>query len=239
MNSIENSNKRDLWFELYKYLAWSVTLFVTVFLLLSAFAVKVEYNWATFCSISSAILGIAYVLTIRNPKNYTGFYLGVLSSALLGIQFYLTRSYDLTVLYFFVFIPFQIISIIEWTRPSKKHSLEKPSYLKWSGKITAFSVFVVFAVLDYFVNDFWLNTDASTALKIISGVLVATCILANFLLIGKRIDAWLYWLAYSFTGIILALVIKNYYNLLLFTIFFIINAVSTRSWMSEYRKSKS
>ena len=60
--------------------------------------------------IPASIIGVAYILTVRDPHNYTGFFAGVFMSVLLGIQFLLQNQYDSAFLYFFVFIPFQEIS---------------------------------------------------------------------------------------------------------------------------------
>ena len=45
-----------------------------------------------------------------------GFYAGIVMSTLLGVQFTLQGNYDSTFLYFFVFIPFQMMSIYKWSR---------------------------------------------------------------------------------------------------------------------------
>ena len=84
------------------------------------------FNQPAFCvGIPASIIGVAYILSIKNPANYTGFYLGVGSSALLGVQFYLNGLFDLTFLYFVVFIPFQIMAIMSWKKGSKTQKEER------------------------------------------------------------------------------------------------------------------
>ena len=73
-------------------------------------------NTAWLVGIPASIIGVAYILTVRDPKNYTGFFAGIVMSFLLGIQFLLQEQYDSTFLYFFVFIPFQMMSIYKWSR---------------------------------------------------------------------------------------------------------------------------
>ena len=97
----------------------AIVLFVLLVEGLVLFNVAVAYDAVFMISIAASIVGVAYVLTIRNPQNYTGFYLGIVSSALLGIQFYLLGSYDLTFLYFLVFIPFQVMAIYTWLKADK------------------------------------------------------------------------------------------------------------------------
>ena len=64
--------------------------------------------------IPASIIGVAYILTVRDPHNYTGFFAGILMSILLGIQFVLQGGYDSAFLFFMIFIPFQMMSIYKW-----------------------------------------------------------------------------------------------------------------------------
>ena len=49
-------------------------------------------NFAWCVGIPASIIGVAYVLTIRDPNNYTGFYAGIVMSALLAWQCFLHIS---------------------------------------------------------------------------------------------------------------------------------------------------
>ena len=59
--------------------------------------------------IPASIIGVAYILTVRDPQNYTGFFAGIVMSILLGIQFLLQNQYDSAFLFFFVFIPYNTV----------------------------------------------------------------------------------------------------------------------------------
>ena len=54
--------------------------------------------------IPASVIGVAYILTIRDPKNFTGFYAGIIMSILLGVQFLLQKQFDSAFLYFLIFI---------------------------------------------------------------------------------------------------------------------------------------
>ena len=71
---------------------------------------------AWIVGIPASIIGVAYILTVRDPQNYTGFFAGIVMSVLLGVQFILQGGYDSAFLFFCVFIPFQMLSIYKWSR---------------------------------------------------------------------------------------------------------------------------
>ena len=203
------------------------------------------FNEAAFCvGIPASIIGVAYILSIKNPANYTGFYLGVGSSALLGVQFYLNGLYDLTFLYFVVFIPFQIMAIMSWKKGSKtqKEEVFAPEFLKMSTMLITLLAFVAIIVVDYLFATFVMYGDGlceNVVAKIISGSMIAASVLANYWLIYKKNDSWLYWLVYSVAGMLLAVVVtSNIFSLVLFTFFLVINGVATMAWIKATPKEK-
>ena len=194
--------------------------------------------------IPASIIGVAYILSIKNPANYTGFYLGVGSSALLGVQFYLNGLFDLTFLYFVVFIPFQIMAIMSWKKGSKtqKEEVFAPEFLKMSTMLITLLAFVAIIVVDYLFATFVMYGDGlceNVVAKIISGSMIAASVLANYWLIYKKNDSWLYWLVYSVAGMLLAVVVtSNIFSLVLFTFFLVINGVATIAWIKATPKEK-
>jgi len=203
------------------------------------------FNQPAFCvGIPASIIGVAYILSIKNPANYTGFYLGVGSSALLGVQFYLNGLYDLTFLYFVVFIPFQIMAIMSWKKGSKtqKEEVFAPEFLNMSTMLITLLAFVAIIVVDYLFATFVMYGDGlceNEVAKIISGSMIAASVLANYWLIYKKNDSWLYWLVYSVAGMLLAVVVtSNIFSLVLFTFFLVINGVATIAWIKATPKEK-
>lgn len=203
------------------------------------------FNQPAFCvGIPASIIGVAYILSIKNPANYTGFYLGVGSSALLGVQFYLNGLYDLTFLYFVVFIPFQIMAIMSWKKGSKtqKEEVFAPEFLNMSTMLITLLAFVAIIVVDYLFATFVMYGDGlceNVVAKIISGSMIAASVLANYWLIYKKNDSWLYWLVYSVAGMLLAVVVtSNVFSLVLFTFFLVINGVATMAWIKATPKEK-
>ena len=203
------------------------------------------FNQPAFCvGIPASIIGVAYILSIKNPANYTGFYLGVGSSALLGVQFYLNGLYDLTFLYFVVFIPFQIMAIMSWKKGSKtqKEEVFAPEFLNMSTMLITLFAFLAIIVVDYLFATFVMYGDGlceNVVAKIISGSMIAASVLANYWLIYKKNDSWLYWLVYSVAGMLLAVVVtSNIFSLVLFTFFLVINGVATMAWIKATPKEK-
>ena len=203
------------------------------------------FNQPAFCvGIPASIIGVAYILSIKNPANYTGFYLGVGSSALLGVQFYLNGLFDLTFLYFVVFIPFQIMAIMSWKKGSKtqKEEVFAPEFLNMSTMLITLLAFGAIIVVDYLFATFVMYGDGlceNVVAKIISGSMIAASVLANYWLIYKKNDSWLYWLVYSVAGMLLAVVVtSNIFSLVLFTFFLVINGLATIAWIKATPKEK-
>jgi hypothetical protein len=113
--------KLALWKELGKQLLVSMGIFFALFLILyivewavpSLSGVLLQWHEPAFVvGIPASVIGVAYVLTIRNPQNYTGFVGGIVMALLLSWQFALLQQWGLTVLYVAVFVPFMSYSII-------------------------------------------------------------------------------------------------------------------------------
>ena len=99
--------KTKLWKEFGCQMLISVGIYSALFLILyiiesCAPAIKgTLLQWddpAFIVGIPASVIGVGYVLTIRNPQNYTGFYGGIMMSLLLSWQFALLQQWGLTVL---------------------------------------------------------------------------------------------------------------------------------------------
>jgi len=228
-------NNKLLWLALAKNLLFAVVLTTALMLAMWLCSIEINFDKVLILSIIATISGVAYLITIRNPQNYFGFYLGILSSACLGVQFALLGNYDLTFLYFAVFIPFQYAAIVNW----RKKSLQKadndvfmPKFLPLKKQIFFFAILLIIIAIDYIFAEKVLKND-NFLLKIVFATMISSSILANYLMIGKWLDTWLYWLLYSVAAIFSAVIIQNNFNLLLFVFFLIINAITFISWLKS------
>lgn len=237
-----------------------------------------QWDSAAFIvGIPASVVGVAYVLTIKNPQNYTGFYGGILMALLLSCQFYLQGNYDLVCLQLLVFVPFMIKSIIEWkgkqtglktgfakeeqahsteqakhqaevAKGGKTHSTERadkqtptesnttfvPQYLHGRALVWTLIVALLIVVADYLLATLFIQHDAwneHILLKLCSGVMIASSTLANFWLIYQKIDAWIWWVVYSASGMVLYILINNMFSLLLFCVFLVVNGSAMIAWM--------
>jgi len=200
------------------------------------------HDAAWIVGIPASIIGVGYILAIKNPENYTGFYAGIVMSALLGIQFFLQGQYDSTILYFCFFIPFQIKSIINWKQPAKDNNADsvfEPSFLSIKGMLLTLLAFLLIIFADYCLQTFVINKDLfsdNALIKLLNGVLISSSIFANFWLIYRKNDAWLYWILYSLAGLGLFILIQNIFSVLLFNTFLIINALAGVAWIKATPK---
>lgn len=225
-----------------------IAVLLTAALMALMLVLKVNFNLDKILlfSVLATIFGVCYILTIRNPQNYTGFYFGIVSSVCLGVQFALLGNYDLTFLYFFVFIPFQISAIISWKKKSLQHAENQvflPEFLKFKKELFFTLIFILIIIIDYIFASYFLNSYKNEPffshflIKTIFAIMISSSILANFLMIGKWLETWIYWLIYSAAGMVSSIIINNHFNLLLFIFFLIINAISFFSWLKIRKRT--
>lgn len=191
--------------------------------------------------IPASVVGVAYVLTIRDPRNYMGFYGGIVMALLLATQFALQGNWDLVVLQLCVFIPFGLISLVRWRRAvsgGERCSVAfMPGWLSWRSRIVTWLIALVLVLVDYVLVTRVLQCDGwcdGVLLKLMGGVMIASSVLANFLLINKEIDAWLWWVLYSASGIVFYLLLGNMFSLVLFAVFLLVNGSAGVSWIRMY-----
>lgn len=248
------SIRRQLLMEFGRQLLVSAGIFTALFLVLflvewlfpSLRGTLLQWsNPAFVVGIPASVIGTAYVLTIRNPKNYIGFYGDIVMAILLAVQFHLQGgSLDLFFLYLGVFVPCGIYSLIVWRTHTMQPELVDeslvPRWLPRASQVFMVVIALIIIVVDYIAatqffqdNSWWDNV----ALKLVSGLMIASAILANSLLIGQRIDAWIWWVVYSISGMAIAVMIGNIFSLVLFTVFLIINSSTGVAWVKIYRNA--
>ena len=223
------------------YVALFVVLLVVERLCEPLRGVLLQWDSAAFIvGIPASVVGTAYVLTIRNPQNYTGFLGGIAMAVLLGTQFALQGNYDLTFLQIGIFIPFMLLSLITWrkqlntTQPADTTEKPfRPAYLHgWRQGLTL-TLALLIIVADYAFTTLVLNHDAwadKWLLKLSGAVMIASSVMANFWLIYRKMDAWLWWILYSLAGILFYVLLGNIYCIVLFLFYLVINASAFVAW---------
>lgn len=197
-----------------------------------------KWEDAAWCvGIPASIVGVAYILSVKNHANYTGFYAGLLMSLLLGVQFLLQGNYDLTLLQFCIFIPFQISSIVHWKNGSAEgDGGDGPAFLSTRSMLLSLLIFVVVTLLDYLLVTFVLYHDGlcdAVPVKLSGALMISSSILANFWLIYKKNDSWIYWFVYSVSGIAFYVVVGNIFSIVLFSFYLVINSMAGIAWIKD------
>lgn len=235
--------KQQLSLELCRKLLFSCAIFAGLFacLWLVEFLVPsmqgrlLAWSPAFIIGIPASILGVAYVLTISNPKNYIGFYVGVTMSVLLGIKFWLTKQYDLVFLYICLFVPFQLMSLVRWHKntlnPSAEAAPLRPRYLGYKAFAAEMLVAAAIVVADYFFAIHVMHTTLHTAGIIAAGISIAASFFANLLLIYQTNDAWFWWVVYSVSSIALFCIAFDPFMLVLNIAFLIVNGSAHIAWI--------
>ena len=223
------------------YAALFVVLLVAERLCEPLRGVLLQWDSAAFIvGIPASVVGTAYVLTIRNPQNYTGFIGGIAMAVLLGTQFALQGNYDLTFLQIGIFIPFMLLSLITWrkkleaTQPTDTTEKPfRPAYLHgWRQGLTL-TLALLIIVADYAFTTRVLNHDAwadQWPLKLSGAMMIASSVMANFWLIYQKMDAWIWWILYSLAGILFYVLLGNIYCIVLFLFYLVINASAFVAW---------
>ncbi len=187
--------------------------------------------------IPASIIGVAYILTVRDPQNYTGFYAGIMMSILLGVQFILQGGYDSAFLFFCVFIPFQMLSIYKWSRKREEGGASfEPKFLETPRMLMSIAMLVSITAGDYVLSTFALRHDSLSddiVIKILNGLLISSSFLANYWLIYRKTDSWIYWFIYSVAGIGLFIILGNAFSIVLFTFFLVINSMAGLAWIKD------
>ena len=186
----------------------------------------------------ASVIGVAYVLTIRNPKNYTGFFGGILMALLLSVQFYLQGNMDLVVLQLVVFVPFLLSSLLRWRKlalqPQQTDQVFVPEWLPRRLQWLSLLILLVVVIADYALATLVIQQDAwneNILIKLMGGLMIASSTLANFILIYQKIDAWIWWALYALAGIVLYVLIGNIFSVVLFVVFLAINGSAGLAWL--------
>ena len=202
-------------------------------------------NAAFVVGIPASVIGTAYVLTIRNPKNYIGFYGDIVMAVLLAVQFWLQGSLDLTLLYLAVFVPFGIITLLNWRSNTLHPALQSepfaPRWLPRGARWLSVLAALVIVALDYVLATLWIQHNGfgeNVLQKLMGGVMIASSVLANVLLIRQRIDAWVWWVVYSLSGMVLYVLLGNMFSLVLFVVFLVVNGSTGWTWIRRYGMCK-
>ena len=192
-------------------------------------------NTAWVVGIPASIIGVAYILTVRDPQNYTGFFAGIVMSILLGVQFLLQEQYDSTFLFFCVFIPFQLLSIYKWSRSRENGGASfEPRFLDTPRLVISILIMISITLGDYLLATYAFQHNGLTdnvAVKLCNGLLISSSFLANYWLIYRKTDSWIYWFLYSISGIVLFIIINNIFSIVLFTFFLVINSMAGVAWI--------
>ena len=239
--------KKILWQELGKQTLLSIGIFSALFLILyivewampSLSGVLLQWHDPAFVvGIPASVIGVAYVLTIRNPKNYTGFAGGMVMAVLLAIQFFLLGNFDLVILQLAVFFPFLLISFIRWRRQTLSLSAaDQPFYPEWlplGQRLISLLLLAAIVLADYALTTLVIQHNAwsdNIVLKLVGGLMIASSTLANFILIYQKIDAWLWWVVYALAGMIFYALIGNAFSFVLFSVFLLVNGGAGIAWM--------
>ena len=128
-----------------------------------------------------------------------------------------------------------MMSIYKWSRNKDDGGASfEPKFLDTPRLIMSIAMLVFITLGDYVLATFALRHDGLTdqiAIKILNGLLISSSFLANYWLIYRKTDSWVYWFIYSIAGIGLFILIGNAFSVVLFTFFLVINSTAGIAWI--------
>ncbi len=237
------NNSQLLWRDCGKNLLISCGVFIIFFALLYLAecwfvptGTLLQFHSLAFCvGIPASVIGVGHILTIRDPKNYVGFIPGLVMEALQAWQFYLLGAYDLMCFYIFFFMPIQLATLLRWEKKQKTDE-STPVWMSRREKWIAILVFILIVALDYLLLTFVVEKNTlveNLFIKLLSGSMMAAAILANYGLYFHKKDAWIYWVINSVVGLILYLQLGQYFNVVLYIFFIVINTIALVAWVKK------
>ena len=238
--------KKTLWQEFARNALISIGIYAALFLILYIVESLVSgwkgtlLRWSDLdflVGIPASVAGTIYILTIQNPKNYTGFIGAITMATLLAWQFVLLGNWDLVALHIAVFIPFQCTSLVRWRRNALSLDIDTepflPTWLSSKGFLlniffTLLVMAVDYGVLSLIDGGSW---EKDVTLKLLGGLMIASSVLGNFWMMYKKIDTWIWWLVYGVVGMVFYVITNNSFTFLLFLITVVVDIRAMRSWI--------
>ena len=116
-----------------------------------------------------------------------------------------------------------------------------PSWLNAKGVVFNIVFTIVIVLLDIlFVSWMEGNHFADDLLsKVMGGLMIAASILANFWMIHKKIDTWIWWIVYTLAGMVIYVLTSNIFTFVLFLITLVLNIKAAIEWIKVVRANNS
>ena len=125
--------------------------------------------------------------------------------------------------------------------PGTKNQDVLPSWLNAKGVAFNIVFTIVIVLLDVLLVS-WMagNGFADNLLsKVMGGLMIAASILANFWMIHKKIDTWIWWIVYTLAGMVIYVLTSNIFTFVLFLITLVLNIKAAIEWIKVMRANKS
>ena len=126
---------------------------------------------------------------------------------------------------------------IESQEPGAKNQDIFPSWLKAKGVLLNVVFAVIIVLLDVLFVSWMAGNDFADNLlsKVMGGLMIAASILANFWMIHKKIDTWIWWIVYTVAGMVIYVLTNNIFTFVLFLITLVLNIKAAVEWIKLTR----
>lgn len=178
---------------------------------------------------ANAVFVVSVILAARN--NVNTWWTGIIGCILFAVLFYQYNLYaDVTLMIFFI-----ATSFYGWTYWGAKRDLHPIQRTP----LHSFFFFIGFAVLATFAYGWILYTSTDAYAPYIDSIILMFSVLAQFLLMKRRIETWVCWLIVDTVAVPLYASRELYLTSFVYGLFWCNAWYGLYSWIRIYRKQKS
>ena len=115
--------------------------------------------------------------------------------------------------------------------PSEEKGGLRPRYLGYKAFAVEMLVAAIIVVADYFFAIRVMHTTLPMAGIIAAGITIASSFFANLLLIYQTNDAWMWWVVYSISSLVLFCILFDPFMIVLNVAFLVVNGTAHIAWI--------
>ena len=130
-------------------------------------------------------------------------------------------------------------SIYKWSRNKEDGGASfEPKFLETPRLILSIALLIAITAGDFLIMSYVNYGSLTPSLErrtwvglLLNGLLISSSFLANYWLIYRKTDSWIYWFIYSIAGIGLFIILGNIFSIVLFSFFLVINGMAGIAWI--------
>ncbi|UZE94796.1 nicotinamide riboside transporter PnuC [Alkalimarinus alittae] len=178
---------------------------------------------------ANAVFVLSVVLAARN--NINTWWTGIIGCGLFAVLFYQYNLYaDVTLMIFFIFT--SVYGWTYWGAKKELHAIQRTP-------VTAFINLVLLAALATVAYGWILHSSTDAYAPFIDSIILMFSVLAQFLLMQRRVETWVCWLIVDTVAVPLYASRELYLTSFVYGLFWCNAWFGLYTWIKLYKKEKS